>query len=105
MTINLLKGMGKAYQAYKRNKQSKKLFKEASGYLQHTVIDKFKPKPTKGESLKVFGHKLSGKFKKGLDESTKGVDKVLTSTNQLIQRVEGKPITKSGFSKGKDIKK
>jgi len=31
VTINLLKGMGKAYQAWKRNKASKKLFKDASG--------------------------------------------------------------------------
>ena len=69
------------------------------------IIKSVKPKPTKGESLKVWGKKLSGKFKKKLDESTEGIDKVLTSTNKLIQKVEGKPITKSGFSKGKDIKK
>ena len=68
------------------------------------IIKSVAPKPTKGESLKVFGHKLKGKFKKGLEESTEGIDKVLTSTNKLIQKVEGKPITKSGFSKGKDIK-
>ena len=68
------------------------------------IIKSVAPKPTKGESLKVFGHKTIGKFKKGLEESTEGIDKVLTSTNQLIQKVEGKPITKSGFSKGKDIK-
>ena len=48
---------------------------------------------------------FSGRFKKGIEESTEGLDKVLASTNKLIQRVEGKPITKSGFSKGKDIKK
>ena len=69
------------------------------------IIKSVAPKPTKGESLKVFGHKLKGKFKKGLEESTEGIDKVLTSTNKLIQKVEGKPITKSGFSKGKDLKK
>ena len=63
-----------------------------------------KPKPTKGESTKVWGQKLRGRFKKGLEESTEGLDKVLASTNKLIQRVEGKPITKSGFSKGKDRK-
>ena len=64
-----------------------------------------KPKPTKGESIKVFGQKLRGKFKKKLEESGESIDKVITSTNKLIQKVEGKPITKSGFSKGKDIKK
>ena len=68
-------------------------------------IKSFKPKLTKGESTKVWGKKLSGKFKKKLEESTEDIDKVLTSTNKLLQKVEGKPITKSGFSKGKDIKK
>ena len=64
-----------------------------------------KPKPTKGESTKVWGDKLSRSFKKKLDDSTEGMDKVLTSTNRLLQKVEGKPITKSGISKGKDLKK
>jgi hypothetical protein len=68
------------------------------------AIKSVKPTLTKGESTKVWGKKLSGSFKKKLEESTEGLDKVLTSTNRLIQKVEGKPITKSGFSKGKDIK-
>ena len=62
-----------------------------------------KPKPTKGESLEVWGKKLSGSFKKKLEESGESIDKVITSTNRLIQKVQGKPITKSGFSKGKDL--
>ena len=70
-------------------------------YVFNTIFPK--PKPTKGESTKVWGQKLRGRFKKGLEESTEGLDKVLASTNKLIQRVEGKPITKSGFSKGKDL--
>ena len=69
------------------------------------VIKSVAPKLTKGESMKVWGQKLSGKFKKKLEESGESIDKVITSTNKLIQKVEGKPITKSGFSKGKDIKK
>jgi len=64
-----------------------------------------KPKPTKGESTKVWGQKLRGKFKKTSAEIEENLNKILTSTNRLIQKVEGKPITKSGFSKGKDIKK
>ena len=68
------------------------------------AIKSFKPTLTKGESTKVWGHKLRGKFKKDLNKSTEGIDKVLTSTNKLVQKVEGKPITKSGISKGKDIK-
>ena len=68
------------------------------------AIKSVKPKLSKGESTKVWGHKLRGKFKKDLNKSTEGIDKVLTSTNKLVQKVEGKPITKSGISKGKDIK-
>ena len=76
--------------------------KHAGKYVFNTIFPK--PKPTKGESFKVFGQKLRGKFKKKLEESGESIDKVITSTNKLIQKVEGKPITKSGFSKGKDIK-
>ena len=68
------------------------------------IIKSVAPKPTKGESLKVFGHKLKGKFKKGLEESTEGIDKVLTSTNKLLQKVKGEKVTESGISKAKDIK-
>ena len=68
------------------------------------AIKSVAPKLTKGESTKVWGHKLRGKFKKTSAEIEGNLNKVLTSTNKLIQKVEGKPITKSGFSKGKDIK-
>jgi len=74
-------------------------------YLKNLIIKAVKPKPTKGESMKVFGQKLRGKFKKSLEKSSESLDEVLTSTNKLLQKVEGKPITKSGFSKGKDLKK
>ena len=69
------------------------------------TITKIKPTPTKGESTKVWGQKLRGKFKKGLEESTKNVDKIFTQSGQLLQKVKGEKITKSGISKGKDIKK
>ena len=62
-----------------------------------------KPKLTKGESTKVWGQKLRGKFKKA--STYEGVEKVLTSTNRLLQKVKGEKVTKSGFSKGKDLKK
>jgi hypothetical protein len=68
-------------------------------------IKSFKPKLTKGESTKVWGQKLRGKFKKTTVEIEENLNKVLTSTNKLLQKVESKPITKSGFSKGKDLKK
>ena len=104
MAITKIPKLGKAVSAWFRNRASKKLFKEASGGMQHPVIKSVKPKPTKGESTKVWGQKLRGKFKKTSAEIEGNLNKVLTSTNKLIQKVEGKPITKSGFSKGKDIK-
>ena len=67
------------------------------------VIKSVAPKLTKGESTKVWGQKLRGPFKKTTAEIEETLNKVLTSTNKLIQKVEGKPITKSGFSKGKDL--
>ena len=63
-----------------------------------------KPKPTKGESFKVWGHKLRGKVKKTLEKSGEDIDKMLTKSEQLLQEVKGEKITKSGVSKGKDIK-
>ena len=68
-----------------------------------STIKSVKPKPTKSESTKVWGQKLRGPFKKTTAEIEGNLNKILTSTNKLIQKVEGKPITKSGFSKGKDL--
>jgi|TARA_R110000850_G_scaffold89737_1_gene191847 hypothetical protein len=105
MAITKIPKLGKAVSAWFRNRASKKLFKEASGGMQHPVIKSVKPKPTKGESTKVWGDKLSRSFKKKLDDSTEGMDKVLISANKILQKVKGEKITKSGISKGKDIKK
>ena len=63
-----------------------------------------KPKPTKGESTEVWGQKLRGPFKKTTAEIEGNLNKVLTSTNRLLQKVKGEKITESGISKGKDIK-
>ena len=63
-----------------------------------------KPKPTKGESFKVWSQKSRGKFKKDLETSGESIDKVLTESQKLLQKVKGEKITKSGISKGKDIK-
>ena len=68
------------------------------------VIKSVAPKLTKGESTKVWSQKLRGKFKKELEEASKGIDKALKDTGQLLQKIKKIPITKSGVSKGKDIK-
>ena len=71
----------------------------------YKTITKIKPTPTKGESTKVWGQKSRGKFKKALEEASTGIDKALKDTGQLLQKIKKIPITKSGVSKGKDIKK
>ena len=63
-----------------------------------------KPKPTKTESTKVFYKKLRGKFKKDLEQPGESIDKVLTQSRKLLQEAKGEKVTKSGISKGKDIK-
>ena len=68
------------------------------------VIKSVAPKLTKGESTKVWGKKSRGKFKKALEEASTGIDKALKDTGQLLQKIKKIPITKSGVSKGKDIK-
>ena len=68
------------------------------------AITKIKPTPTKGESTKVWGHKLRGNVKKTLEKSGEDIGKMLTKSGQLLQKVKGEKITKSGISKGKDIK-
>ena len=92
MTL-LTKGMGAIIKSLSKSKKVS------------STIKSVKPKPTKGESTKVWGQKLRGKFKKTTVEIEENLNKVLTSTNKLLQKIEGKPITKSGFSKGKDLKK
>ena len=68
------------------------------------VIKSVAPKLTKGESTKVWGHKLRGNVKKTLEKSGEDIGKMLTKSGQLLQKVKGEKITKSGISKAKDIK-
>ena len=68
------------------------------------AIKSVKPTLTKGESTKVYYKKLRGKFKKDLEQPGESIDKVLTQSQKLLQKVKGEKITESGISKGKDIK-
>ena len=85
MGINLLKGMGKAYQTYKRNKASKKVFKEVSGGMQHPVINKVTPTLTKGESTGVKLHKFKMKIKKGSDDAE---DAIRTGVKKFKESID-----------------
>ena len=71
----------------------------------YKTITKIKPTPTKGESFKVWSQKSRGKFKKDMEKPNESIDKVLTQSQKLLQKVKGEKITESGISKGKDIKK
>ena len=95
MSITKIPKLGKAVANFVKNK-----FKQKTTGTE--VITKIKPKPTKGESTKVWGQKLRG----NLNNATayEGVEKVLKSTNRLLQKVKGEKVTKSGISKGKDLK-
>ena len=74
------------------------------------VIKSVKPTVPKTEKYKIISaHKIkmakipgevSNKFKK----TNEMVDSALTRTRQDLQKLRGEKITKSGFSKGKDIK-
>ena len=79
-------------------------FKKHVGKYVFSFI-KPKPKPTKGESFKVWSQKSRGKFKKDMEKPNESIDKVLTQSRKLLQEAKGEKVTKSGLSKGKDIKK
>ena len=89
MGINLLKGMGKAYQTYKRNKASKKVFDEVSGF-QHPVISKVDPAKNLAERRKTF------------DMMTEAVDKQYEKSGTKIT-AGGQKIKKEAVIKGSKI--
>ena len=54
MSITKIPKLGKAVSAWFRNRASKKLFKEASGGMQHPVIKSFKPKKNLKKRRETF---------------------------------------------------
>ena len=76
-----IKGFGKALKVGGRNKASKKLFKDASGGLQHPVIKSIKPA-------------------KNLTERKKSVDDLVGTINKQYEKAGVKP-----GSSGSKIKK
>jgi len=97
--------------AYLRNKASKKAFKTASSSgLQHPVITSFKPSIGKTKQQKeVFkikkeGRKSVGKIKKDHMKNMAPLEEAHTKLRRNVQKLKGEPVTKSGLSKGKDLK-
>ena len=56
-------------------------------------------------SIKKEGRKSVGKIKKAHVETMSTLEKAHSNLRQVNQTLKGEPVTKSGISKGKDIKK
>ena len=75
------------------------------------VVNPFKFKPSKSKLEKVVRElqidtaKSKGKTTKILQKMDENIDPVRTNLRQTTQKLAGEPVTKSGFSKGKNIKK
>ena len=55
-------------------------------------------------NIRKEGKKSIGKIKKDHVETMSTIDKARSSLRQNIQRLKGEPVTKSGISKGKDLR-
>ena len=49
--------------------------------------------------------RAKGRMKKGSQDFDRDIRKVQTRIGQTSQKLKGEPVTKSGFTKGKDLKK
>ena len=93
--------------------------KQFVGYLIKKAVGKGKVspdiksvKPSVGQTklqkelsdIKKEGKKSIGKIKKAHVETMSAIDKARSSLRQNIQRLKGEPVTKSGISKGKDLR-
>jgi hypothetical protein len=111
MSITKLPKFGKAVGTWIRNKASKKAFKDVSvSGLQHPVITSFKPSVGKTKhqkdvsKIKKEGRTSVGKIKKDHIKTMGSLEKAHSTLRQNIQKMKGEPVTKSGISKGKDLK-
>ena len=57
------------------------------------------------DSAKLQGLKLKGKTKKFIQKMEQDIDPARKKLRQTTQKLIGEPVTKSGFTKGKDMKK
>ena len=70
---------------------------------------KFKPAKNKLEKvvkdLQISTAKESGKIKKYIQKMESDIEPFRRKLRQTTQKLDNKPVTKSGFNKGKDLKK
>ena len=75
------------------------------------VVQPFKFKPSKSKlekavkKLEIDTAKSKGKTKKIIQTVEQNFAPVITKLKQTTQKLAGEPVTKSGVSKGKDLKK
>ena len=114
MGINLLKGMGKAYQTYKRNKASKDMFKKMKAgkssreeRIEHGIKDKDIKSVSMSETAKKDIQKSVDKAKdhfylKNIDEVTKHKEAVHKG-EKAQKKLKHMTETKRAFHIGKSI--
>ena len=54
--------------------------------------------------VKITALKTKGSIKKGSQDLDRDIQKVKSKIGQTMQKLKGEPVTKSGVSKGKDLK-
>ena len=75
------------------------------------VVNPFKFKPAKSKlekavkKLEIDTAQQKGRTKKIIQKMEQSIEPARTNLRQTTQKMAGEPVTKSGFSKGKDIKK
>ena len=75
------------------------------------VVQPFKFKPAKNKlekvvkDLQISTAKESGKIKKYIQKMESDIEPFRRKLRQTTQKLDNKPVTKSGFNKGKDLKK
>ena len=75
------------------------------------VVNPFKFKPAKNKmertlrDVKVKLDKEQGKMKRFFQKVEEDIEPARIKLRQTTQKIAGEPVTKSGFSKGKDIKR
>ena len=74
------------------------------------TITKVEPNVGKSELQKALGDvnitalKTKGQMKKGSQDFDRDIQKVKSKIGQTMQKLKGEPVTKSGVSKGKDLR-
>ena len=82
-----------------------------AGGKRFATIKSVKPNVGKSKLQKALGDvkitalKTKGQMKKGSQDFDAEIDKAKAKLGQTTQKIVGEPVTKSGISKGKDMKK